>query len=126
MKYYCSTSNNLPSVPSLNVSMPYDFSGKGFSVLAPTTGSSTDPNYFYSINITINPPSPTSIASLHATLGYRFLQGDLSIMLEVSSLPSPTTPLTPLTPFTLSLLFLPFLFPLQVALPFYLLSSPLP
>eukprot|EP00026_Physarum_polycephalum_P000008 Phypoly_transcript_00008.p1 GENE.Phypoly_transcript_00008~~Phypoly_transcript_00008.p1 ORF type:complete len:1984 (+),score=285.38 Phypoly_transcript_00008:6000-11951(+) len=84
MKYYCGATNNLPSIPALNLNTSYDFSGKGFAVNAPITNAS-DPNYFYSINITINPPSPSSVASLHATAGYRFLQGDISLMLEAGT-----------------------------------------
>lgn len=93
MKSYCTATNNLPNIPAaLNVTDSFDFYGTNFTVNSPLKPSS-DPNYFYSINITISPPSPSSIASLHATVGYRFLQGDISLMLEVPfTYPPPLSP----------------------------------
>jgi hypothetical protein len=49
-------------------------------VSAPTSFS-TDANYFYRLNITISPPA-NKVANLRATVGYRFLPGDVSILLE--------------------------------------------
>lgn len=85
MSYYCGATNNLPNLPSqLVITDEYMFDGSGFTVNAPQGSSLATANYFYRINITINPP-PNMIASLHAVLGYRFLQGDLSLLLEGGS-----------------------------------------
>lgn len=70
----------LPQLSNLNVNAPYSFSKQGFSVSAPAKPAS-DANYFYALNISINPPA-NQVATLHATLGYRFLPGDVSLLLE--------------------------------------------
>jgi hypothetical protein len=70
----------LPSIPSLNVTSPYSYSATSFSVSAPTV-LSTSANYFYRLNVTISPPA-NQVATIHATIGYRFLPGDISLLLE--------------------------------------------
>jgi len=78
-KAFC---GGLPNIAPLTVSSPYSYSQTSFSVSAPTsTAISTDANYFYRLNITITPPA-NKVANLRATIGYRFLPGDISILLE--------------------------------------------
>ena len=79
-KAFC---GSLPNIPSLNVTAPYSFSQTSFSVSAPTSPG-TDANYFYRLNITISPPA-NQVATIHATVGYRFLPGDISILLEAGT-----------------------------------------
>lgn len=78
MNNYCG--GGLPKLANLVVNAPYQFSQNGFAVAAPTKAGS-EANYFYSLNITIAPPSG-QVGTLHATLGYRFLPGDVSLLLE--------------------------------------------
>jgi hypothetical protein len=74
---------NLPQLSSLNVTRPIKYGNTGFSVPAPARPS-VDANYFYRLNITVSPPTGY-VASLHATLGYRFLPGDISLLLEAGT-----------------------------------------
>jgi hypothetical protein len=79
-KAFC---GGLPNIPPLNVTQPYKFSQTSFGVSAPTQNG-TQANYFYKLNITIAPP-PNQVANLRASVGYRFLPGDLSILLEAGT-----------------------------------------
>lgn len=53
-----------------------------FTVNANTTFRPTASNFFYKLQFTIQAPADNQVASLTASLGYRFLAGDMSLLLE--------------------------------------------
>eukprot|EP01119_Soliformovum_irregulare_P024045 TRINITY_DN853_c0_g1_i1.p1 TRINITY_DN853_c0_g1~~TRINITY_DN853_c0_g1_i1.p1 ORF type:complete len:3439 (+),score=826.93 TRINITY_DN853_c0_g1_i1:91-10407(+) len=79
----CPGAASLPSPPAVPSATPYTFGDFTtlYNVQANASLAKNRANYFWSFPFTVAPPAG-KVALFHAELGYRFLPGDISLLIE--------------------------------------------